>query len=705
MKITVAKSSGFCQGVENAVHIALSAPCEVCTLGKIIHNETVVDNLKSRGIFPVENIDDIKTEGVVIRSHGVPPSVLQKLQEKNVKIFDATCKFVKNTYKYVKEYSENGFQIVILGEKTHPEIIGVAGYSKTPPIYIKSENEVFDLEKYEKVCVVAQTTFSCEEFNKIIAKIKSSGIKILEVFNTICYTTTVRQLETRELSKKSDLMIVVGSRSSANTTELFNICNENCKNVIFCQNANDISIRDIEGFINIGIVAGASTPKGLIKEVKLTMEELNKDLQPEIAVDVDTKAVASDNDISMEDVMSSLEKKKNFKRGQIIECTIESVGDDGLHCSLPLAKTEVLLSKDEIIVDGIYDKSKFTVGDKLKVKVLSNDGKLTISRKAIEEELKVDESIGEIIEGKPFTMSFQSVNKGGLRGRMGSYSIFVPGSQIKIGYVNEKDFEKYKNKPLTLKVIKAEGKDLVASARVLLEEAKTEKENSFWDKIKVDEIVNGKVMRFTAFGAFVSVDGFDCLAHISDLSWENIKTCEEVLKIGESYDFKVLKADRETNKVSLGYKQLTKRPIDVLAEKYPIDSIVTGKVTKLKPFGAFVEIEPGVEGLVHISQVSHTYVDNIANALSEGEEVDVKVISIDKDKNKINLSIKALLPEPERKQEERSNNNNNNSTERRPRKPYAERETRSDELTNWVTSDGGASIADLLAKMEDEGNN
>lgn len=699
MKITVAKSSGFCQGVENAVNIALNANCEVCTLGKIIHNEHVVKMLKDKGIFPVENVCDVKTEGVVIRSHGVPPQVIEQLKEKNVKIFDATCKFVKNTYGYVEKYSNLGYQIVILGEKDHPEIIGVAGYAKTEPIFIKSEDEVFGLEKYDKVCVVAQTTFSTEEYEKIIAKIQSSGINLLEIFNTICYTTTVRQSEARELSQKSDLMVVVGSKTSANTTKLFDICNENCKNVIFCQSPSDIVRNDIAGFEYIGIVAGASTPKGLIKEVKLTMEEKNKDLQPEIAQDADTKAVASDNDISMEDVMSSLEKKKNFKRGQIIECTIESVGDDGLHCSIPSAKTEVLLTKDEISIDGSYDKTKFNVGDKLKVKVLSNDGKLTISRKAIEEELKVDESIGEIIEGKPFTMSFPSVNSGGLRGRMGSYSVFVPGSQIKIGYVNEKDFEKYKNKNLTLKVIKAEGKDLVASARVLLEENKKAKEDSFWNKIASEEIVHGKVMRFTAFGAFVSVDGFDCLAHISDLSWENIASCDEVLKIGESYDFKVLKADRESNKVSLGYKQLTKRPIDIIEEKYPIDSIVTGKVTKLKPFGAFVEIEPNVEGLVHISQVSHTYVDNIANALSEGEEVDVKVIGIDKEKNKINLSIKALLPEPERKVEERQDR-----TERRPRKQNNDRETRSDELTNWVTSDGGASIADLLAKMEDENN-
>ena len=693
MEIIVGKASGFCQGVANAVDMALSAEDKICTLGKIIHNEQVIEMLKSKGIFPVDTIDAINTDTVLIRSHGVSPKIVAEIEKRGIKVIDATCKFVKKTHNLVKEYSEKGYQIVIIGEKEHPEIKGVSGNSITEPIYFETYDDVFDLKNYEKVCVVAQTTFSITEFNKILMKIRTYAIKTLEVFDTICYTTTVRQNETQELAKKSQLMVVVGSKISANTTELYNISRKFCTNVIFCQSKADIENYDFSGFEKIGIVAGASAPEGLIKEVQLTMEENILNLQPEIAVEADSKAVASDNDISMEDVMSSLEKKKNFRRGQIIECTVVSVSDDGLHCSLPLAKTEVLLSKDEMNLDGTYDKSLFNVGDKIKVKVLSNDGKLNISRKAIEDELRVDATIGDIIDGKTFTMAFNSVNKGGLRGRLGSYSVFVPGSQIKIGFVNEKDFEKYKNKELTLKVIKAEGKDLVASARVLLEAEKTEKEESFWTKIAVDEVVSGKVMRFTAFGAFVSVEGFDCLAHISDLSWENVKSCDEVLTIGESYDFKVLKADRATNKVSLGYKQLTKRPIDVIAEKYPVDSILSGKVTKLKSFGAFVEIEAGIEGLVHISQVSHTYVDNIANALSEGEEVDVKVISIDSEKNKINLSIKALLPEPEKRVDDRSSERQ----DRRPRR-QGEYEQRSSAANNWVTdaNDTGVSIADLL---------
>lgn len=695
MSISVSKHSGFCFGVENAVNTAIKLNKECCTLGELIHNTSVIKDLEKRGIKAVKSPNEVDKDIVIIRSHGVAPEVLEQLQNIGKDIIDCTCSFVKRSQNIVKEYSDKGYKIVIVGEKSHPETIGIAGNAKIPPIIIDNSLCIPEFDENDKVCVVVQTTFSAEKFDKIAVDIKNSSAKIVEIFNTICYTTTIRQQECLELSKKSQLMVVVGDKKSANTNELFEICKNNCANVIFCQSVDDIKDIDVSNLENIGIVAGASTPKELVKEVKLTMEEKMQDLQPETEV-IDTKAEVTGNDISMEDVMSSLEKKKNFKRGQIIECTIESVGDDGLHLSIPLAKTEVLLPKEEACLNEAYDKNAFTVGEKIKVKVLSNDNKLVISRKAIEDELKVDEGVQELIDGKIFTMTFHSKNKGGLRGKMGTYNVFVPGSQIKLGFVNEKDFDKYIGKPLTLKVVKAEGKDLVASAKVILEEEKKNKEDSFWSKIIVGEVVSGKVMRFTNFGAFVSVEGFDCLAHISDLSWENVKSCDEVLTIGETYDFKVLKAERETNKVSLGFKQLQKRPIDIIAEKYPDGSIVKGKVTRLKAFGAFVELEPNVEGLVHISQVSHTYVDNIAHALQEGEEVDVKVIGIDKDKNKINLSIKALLPEPEKPVREEKP-----EKEKRPRKSNnVEREKRDDELTNWVTGDGGTSIADLLAKME-----
>lgn len=693
-KITVDENSGFCSGVLNAVNTALKFCGDVTTLGELIHNTDVIKELERKGVRNADRIEDVTTKKVVIRSHGVPPKTLQELKEKGFEIVDCTCPFVKKIQGIVRKKSEQGYDIVIAGKSTHPEVVGIAGNATGKVYVVSSKAELDGLPLSDKVCLVSQTTFSEEKFEEIAAFFNKNKVKTVEIFNTICYTTLKRQSSCKKLAQESDLMVVIGDKKSANTNELFKISKEYCKDVIFCQNTREIEEKDLTRFGNIGIVAGASTPKELVKEVKLTMEEKLQDLQPEKVAD--TKAAATDNDISMEDVMSSLEKKKEFKRGQIIECTIESVADDGLHLSIPSAKTEVLLPKEEISLDGTYDKEAFKVGEKLKVKVLSNDGKLLISLKAIEDELKADEGVQELIAGKPFTMSFHFKNKGGLRGRIGTYNVFVPSSQIRVGYVNEKDFDKYLDKPLTLKVIKAENKELVASARVLLEEARKEKEDAFWSKIVVGETVNGKVMRFTNFGAFVSVDGFDCLAHISDLSWENVKTCDEVLTIGESYDFKVLKADRETNKVSLGLKQLTKRPIDIIAEKYPEGTILKGKVTRLKAFGAFIEIEPGVEGLVHISQVSHTYVDNIAHALQEGEEVDVKVIGVDTAKNKINLSIKALLPEPERPAREEKP-----ERERRPRKSNGEeRAKREDELTNWVTGDGGASIADLLAKME-----
>lgn len=694
MKIIVGKHSGFCKGVKCAVQMCESADVPAVTFGEIIHNEYVIEKLKQRGVKPIHSIDEIDAKNVIVRAHGIPKETFDLLSSMDLKIYDATCNFVKRTYEIVEKYSNLGYRIIIFGKSTHPEVIGIASRAKNKPIIISNIEDKIELKNNEKVCLVAQTTASSELYQKIISKIQKIDIKTLEVFDTICYTTSVRQNETRNLAKQSDLMVVVGSRTSSNTMELFKICKEFCSNVIYCQDISDIKDFNFTNFENIGIVAGASTPKELIKEVKLTMEEKNMDLQPEIAEDADNKAVASDNEISMEDIVAGLDKKKNFKRGQIIECTVECVDDEGLRCSIPNAKTEVLLPSDEVSLDG-YDKSKFAVGDVLSVKVLSNAKKLLISMKAIEEQAKMDEEIKELLAKGEFEMTFNRFNKGGLSGRMGSFNVFVPGSQIRLGYVNQKDFEKYLNKSLKLRVIKSEGKDIVASARAILEEEKLAREDSFWNMISEAETVTGKVMRFAAFGAFVSVDGFDCLAHISDLSWSPIKSCDEILEVGKEYEFKLLKADRASNKVSLGYKQLQKRPIDVIAEKHPVGSIVKGKVTKLKSFGAFVEIEPGFEGLVHISQVSHTYVENIAHALEEGEEIDVMVISYDRDKNKCNLSIKALLPEPEKKEEQKR--------DQKPRRPRTPREPRSSEPVNWVSeeSGGGISIGDLLKGQEE----
>ncbi|MFI3167987.1 MAG: 4-hydroxy-3-methylbut-2-enyl diphosphate reductase [Bacillota bacterium] len=680
-KITIGEFSGFCFGVQNAVDIA-KKQCNAVTFGDIIHNDFVVGQLEEKGIYAVEEVSQTAGKKVVIRSHGVSKSIQNQLEETALEVIDATCPFVKKIHNIVWENSQKNKVILICGVKGHAEVEGILGYCGDAEKYVcESVEELQNLPLCDKnLCVVSQTTFSKDKFEKICESISNIGIKTVEVFNTICYTTEKRQVETCRLSKTADLCVVVGGKKSSNTRKLFEIASENTK-TIFVDKPTEIENFDIKGFKNIIIVAGASTPRELSKEVKFKMEEIKKDL------------VGAE--ISMDDVMESLEKKKNFRRGQIIECTIEQITDDGLHLSLPNAKTEVLLPAAEVSLEGEYSKEAFNVGEKISVKVLESTPKLLISLKAIEEEAKIDAEMEGILAGEEFSMAFSQSNKGGLKGRMGTYTIFVPGSQLKVGFVNPKDFPKYIGKKLRLKVIKAEGKDLIASQKAILEVEKLAKEDGFWSKIAVDEVVTGKVMRFTDFGAFVSVEGFDCLAHISDLSWENIKSCDQVLEIGKEYDFKVLKADRATSKVSLGFKQLQKRPIEIIAEKYPVGSIVSGAVVRLRPFGAIVQIEENVEGLIHISQISHTYVDNIAHALAEGDPVDAKVIDIDMNKNKINLSIKALLPEPEKAPAPER-------TERKPRRRQdGEFSRREDELTSWVTSEPtGVSIADLLGKSE-----
>ncbi|MFI3129539.1 MAG: 4-hydroxy-3-methylbut-2-enyl diphosphate reductase [Bacillota bacterium] len=679
-QITIGEFSGFCFGVQNAVNIAMKQENAV-TFGDIIHNDHVISMLEQKGIFAVEEVEKTVGKKVVIRSHGISQKLQDELSKTALEVVDATCPFVKKIHQIVYEKSNDGNTILICGVKGHAEVEGILGHCENGECHVcESTADVANLElEGENLTVVSQTTFSKAKFEEICESISLKGAKTVEVFNTICYTTEKRQVETRRLCENADLCVVVGGKKSSNTRKLFEIASELTK-TIFVDKPSEIEAFDISGFKNIIIVAGASTPRELSKEVKFKMEEMKTDL------------VSAE--ISMDDVMESLEKKKNFRRGQIIECTIEQITDDGLHLSLPNAKTEVLLPAAEVSLEGEYDKEAFKVGESLSVKVLEATPKLLISLKAIEEEAKIDAEMEGILQGEEFTMAFSQSNKGGLKGRMGTYTIFVPGSQLKVGFVNPKDFPKYIGKKLRLKVIKAEGKDLIASQKAILEVEKQAKEDGFWNKIAESEIVTGKVMRFTDFGAFVSVEGFDCLAHISDLSWDNIKSCDEVLEIGKEFEFKVLKADRATSKVSLGFKQLQKRPIEIIAEKYPIGSIITGDVIRLRPFGAIVKIEENVEGLIHISQISHTYVDNIAHALAEGDSVDAKVIDIDMNKNKINLSIKALLPEPEKKVEDRPAR----APRRRQEGEFSRRE---DELTSWVTSEPtGVSIADLLGKSE-----
>lgn len=695
MNFYIAEHSGFCVGVKNAVETAKKiGEKDVYILGELIHNKLVTDEILLSGTKIIDGVDEVENGTVIIRSHGVGKDVYEKLQsKKNVKIVDCTCPFVKKIHNIVEKYHNDGYTIIIIGEKNHPETIGVNGWCDYKAVFLDDEDELFDFNRFEKVCIVCQTTFDREKFENILKYFKKKYNKTVEIFDTICYTTKVNQQEACSLSQKCDAMVVIGGKNSSNTAKLYDVCKTKNDNVFYISSALELDVKGLLKFKNIGIVCGASTPREQAMEVILRM---------------DTEAKKTTETLTMEDAVANIGEQTRFRRGMKIEATISSATDEGLQVLLPNTKKEVLLKKEELDCD-VYDKANYAskVGDEIEVLIVGLNP-VVISEKEIKRLAEEEKEIAEIGAGKIFNVVIDGFNKGGLTAKYGSYSVFIPASQIKLnGFA--KDLEKYVGKTLRVKAEegkienKPRRKQIVASQKIVLQEEKVikdkekeEKENQFFDSIAVDEILTGKVVRFAPFGAFVNVNGFDCLAHVSDLSWTSVKNPDEVLELDKEYDFVVLKIDRENKKVSIGYKQLQPKPWDSVPEKYAVGDVITGKVVRIVPFGAFVEVEKGIDGLVHVSQITHEWLEDATTVLKVGQEVQAKIININLEKEKMTLSIKDVLPAPEKTEEEKEETSDKPAKARKSRKV---KEEDSDELRNWnEDKEGGASIFEIINK-------
>lgn len=716
MLILKSKHGGFCFGVSRAVRAAESLTGnENFILGEIIHNESVIKRLEQSGIKTINSLDEVKFKGgetLLIRTHGEPKSTFEKAKNLNLNVIDCTCPFVKDIQNIVKEHYEKGYQIAIIGKANHPEIIGINGWCNNSAVIVESAEQLSQISS-DKLCIVVQTTYSEEKFNKIIKNFDSTKVKTVDIFKTICYTTTKRQNEAEILSHQCDAVLVVGGANSNNTHKLFEICSSNCQNVFRVIDPADFDYEKIKSYNKIGIVMGASTPNEQFQEVIshmeniteeiITTETVNSEVQQE-EVKQPVKAEAAPAKSEMEKAFDNIRPGKDLKIGQIVSAVITSAKDEGLTLSIRDAKRDDLsLPKDEII--GEYNKEAYQekIGQKIRVMVKAKNP-IVFSEKAMENVLKEEAEIEEIKNGKIFEATITATNKGGLIGKYGSYQIFVPSSQIKLGFV--KDLEKYVGKTLRLKAEKVESRgarrQIVGSQKVILESEKAErdaikaqKEAEFFSSIQEGDVVLGTPVRFAAFGAFVDVNGFDCLAHISDLSWTGCKDCAEVLELGKQYEFKILKIDEEAKRVSIGYKQLQARPWDTVTERYNVGDVIKGNVVRIVSFGAFVEVEKGIDGLVHVSQISNQWLENPVTALQVGQEVEAKIIDINVEKEKMTLSIKALLPEVEKPQEEEK------PAKGKKRKAKEEDTESAEELREWKDDDnGGASIAEMLANSE-----
>ena len=693
MEVILAKHSGFCTGVKRAVDTVMSLkPENTYVLGEIIHNADVVKAIEKKGLKTVERLDEVPDGAtVVFRSHGVPQNFYEICRKRNIDVVDCTCGFVRKTQKIVTEQFALGKHIVIVGENAHPEVLGLLGWCKNSATVVNSPDADFTNLSQKELCIVCQTTFSAQKFEKIIKNIKKVCEKTVAVFKTICYTTIERQKEVEDLAKKCGAIVVVGGLNSSNTNKLYEIAKKHCRDVFRLSSAESLDIKKLINFKSVGIVSGASTPNEQTREVLLKMAE-------------NTEVKATN---PMDEVVAKMDSESKYKKGQIVHATISQATNEGLEVLLPSAKKEVALSKDELDCEA-YNAIDYLakIGDPIDLIVVGLNP-LKLSQKMIKT-LQQEEALSAEIEGgKEFTVVCTGSNKGGLVAQFGTYSVFVPAKEIRPGFV--KDLAKYEGKTLKLRAIeiKKNGhkKEIIASQRVILQEerdardaARLASEEEFFSSITVGDIVEGKVERATSFGAFVSVNGFDCLAHISDLSWTGAENVTDVLEIGKVYRFIILKIDNEHKKVSIGYKQLQPQPWDLAEGKYNVGDVVHGKVVRIVPFGVFVEVEKGIDGLVHVSQISHERIETPSTVLNVGDEIDAKIIAVDCEARKMNLSIKALLPEGEKRKSHSDENG-----EDAPKKGGRDhrRVSHDDELSTWNEgSIGGTSIADLLANAK-----
>lgn len=631
-EVILAKNAGFCFGVQRAVEEALRIQKEensrIYTLGPLIHNNDVVKFLEENNIFSIEldNIDKLN-EGdvVVIRSHGVSEEVLSILNQKKLKVTDATCPFVTNIQKKVKKYSQEGYHIVILGDENHPEVIGINGWCNNSAIITKDGNIEGDIPK--KVCVVSQTTEKIKNWENLIKNL-STKVKELLAFNTICAATEVRQKSANSLSKDVDSMIVIGGKNSSNTAKLYQIAKDNCDNTIHIENVKELPKDFINNSKKIGVTAGASTPDWIIKEVLNIMNTENNNFEDQLSL------------------MNELDKR--FVIGDEVEGEILSKTRDSILVSLVGYKSDGIIAFNELSAkeDPIEVAEQLNIGEIIKAKVIklqNSDGYVVLSRLEYEREEAYKELEELFNEGKTFEVTITEAKEQGLVANYKGVRVFIPASQIDTKFTEDKS--EYLNKTVEVKLIDFSLKKptkIVASRRILLEVAKNEQESQAWESLNLGDVLKGEVKRFTKFGAFVEINGIDGLLHLSQISWNHVKNVEDILKKGQIVDVKIIGLDKESKKLSLSMKELVAKPWDNAKEKYPEDSIVLGKVVRLNDFGAFVELEPGVDGLVHISKISHNRIEHPSEALKIGQEIKAKILGVDEENKRISLSIKDI---------------------------------------------------------------
>ncbi|EGC82675.1 bifunctional 4-hydroxy-3-methylbut-2-enyl diphosphate reductase/30S ribosomal protein S1 [Anaerococcus prevotii] len=678
MEIIIADYSGFCGGVRRSVDLANTAIEEndlTFSVGPLIHNPQLVSKLEKNGLKVVDKqtAKDIKDSSVLIRAHGESADFKDELLSNGNTVIDATCPVLTNIYKQIIEKEDEGFQVVIVGDKTHPEIIAMESFLNHG-IIVSDETEAKNIKNYNKLYVVSQTTNRLEYFYDIANKLKENNDSVV-IENTICKATENRQQAAKSLAKEVDCMIVAGGFNSSNTNKLYQVASMYCKHVFRIETVKDLPLQKLSKFKKVGIIAGASTPDEIIEEVVSSMDEFTK-----------------------EEFMNSLEDslKKVYPK-EIVKGTVIDVKDDEIFVDIQF-RADGIIKLDEMTEEERKDpKSSFNIGDEIDVYVIKLDdgeGNVALSTRRVEG-MRVWKDLAEKAENDELVHGeVTGFNKGGLTVNVDGVNGFVPASQIATYFV--KNFKKFVGEDWDLKIVSIDERKnrLVLSRKDVVEGQLDE----LWDELEEGQVVTGKVARLTDFGAFVEVNGLDGLLHVSDIAWSRVEHPSDVLNVGDEVEVKILKLNKEKNRISLGRKQLLEKPFEAFANQHEVGDVVTGKVVNLLDFGAFVEVADGVEGLVHVSEISWEHVEKPSDELNVGDEIEVKIISLDKEEEKVGLSIKALKEAPERpeRRAKRPARNNNDRPRRRP-----ERQTSS----NFGDDDLNNNLGNLLEQaLSEQGN-
>lgn len=640
MKIILAKSAGFCFGVNRAVTIVnnlLEEGKKVTTLGPIIHNPHMVAELAERGVEIADTPNDLSSmdRTLVIRSHGVPQSVIDEIEQKGISYENATCPFVSKIHQIVKDNSREGKVVLIAGDENHPEVQGIVGHCEGEHYIFKNYEDLGKLlKKLENIenisiCVVAQTTYDVKEWKnclKLLKKVYTNA----KIFDTICSATSIRQSEAEELASISDIMVVIGGRQSSNTAKLFSVCKSKCERTYLIESAaelDDIALIDAD---IIGITAGASTPARIIKEVFNTMTE-----------NIEKTENTAENFAELLE-----ESLKNFNTDEKVHGVVVGIAPNEVYVDvgrkqagfIPLAE----LSNDP----NAKAEDLVKIGDELDLLIMrTNDqeGTIMLSKKRLDAIKGWDEIIKANEEDTPVTGFVTDVVKGGVIAVANGVRVFIPASQATA--TRGEPLENLLKKEVSFKIIEVNKgrRRAVGSIRAILKEERQKLADKFWETAEIGKKYTGTVKSLTSYGAFVDIGGIDGMIHISELSWGRIKHPSEVVKVGDTVEVYIKDLDREKGKISLGYKNTEDNPWEILKRDYPEGTVTEATIVGMTDFGAFANILPGIDGLIHISQISTERIEKPQDVLKIGDKVTVKITKIDFDKKRISLSIRELL--------------------------------------------------------------